>query len=101
MSIEPSDIDTGKHFFGAFGKDEREVSARWIVRYCQHIGEWQPFTLAELQAWYDVERARKGWRQEEFWFNGLDSPQWLRLEDGRYHVTPLFIALCYQASPAK
>jgi len=38
LCISPKDINTKKHFFGAFGNIETEVSANYIVRLCQEKG---------------------------------------------------------------
>lgn len=100
MEIKPSDIDTSRHFWGAFGNMEREVSARWIVRYCQQAGSWEGFTERQLQDFYNQERGKAGHAPEAFWFNGLDRPQWLQVsQQGRYCPTALFVALCHQAAP--
>lgn len=51
--IDPSDINTSRHFFGAFGNHETEVSANWIVRFCQQRDNtWSPFTYAEIEKFY-------------------------------------------------
>lgn len=97
--ILPGDIDTGKHFFDAFGHLETEVSARWVVRFCQNRGqEWEPFTEEELERFYN----EGGY--SDFWFNGLltNDQEFMRhdREAGTYEVTPEFVRRCYVAAPA-
>jgi hypothetical protein len=103
MEIEekrvPGDIDTGQHFFNAFGNLETEISARWIVQFCQERGqEWGPFTEEELELYYN----QHGY--EGFWFNGLltDDQRYIRVdkEARTYEVTPEFIRRCYKAAPS-
>lgn len=101
MDVRPSDINTNRHLWGAFGNMEREISALWVVRYCQQFDEWQPFTHREVEDFHNQERGKAGHAPQSFRFNGLDSSQWLVLDkEGRYHITRLFAALCYQSSPA-
>jgi len=35
LTTKPQDINTDKHFYGAFGSSETEVSAKHIVRLAQ------------------------------------------------------------------
>lgn len=46
--IQPHHIDTSRHFYGAFDHNETEVSARWIVKLCQELGGWVPFTQEQI-----------------------------------------------------
>jgi len=100
--IKPRDINTSNHFWNAFGNMETEVSAWYIVKLCQEKGGWKPFTKAELDKISG----------ENFWFNRLSpynpnhkpkplagSPIYIIEIDDKYHVTALFIAKCYAASP--
>lgn len=65
--IEPSDIDCSRHFFDAFGNSETEVSARWVVRFCQDRGDgWADFTYADIEEYYQSKGMKDG-----FWFNKL------------------------------
>ena len=102
-TITPEMIDTKKHFFDSFGHMETEISACWVVRLAQEKGTWGPFTVGEMQAFYE----KKG-RKENFFFNKL-SPKangWLTVEGDLYeNATALFaptadfILRCYKSSP--
>jgi hypothetical protein len=93
--IPPRYVDERKHFFDAFKSMEKEVSARYIVRLCQRFGEWNPFTRADIEAFYN----EAGYK--DFWFNGLDTEGFVVLgEDGNYRVTHEFVVACFKASPA-
>lgn len=86
--IRPSYIDTSPdlHWFDTFGKMEREISARWIVRFCQERGNWGPFTQAEIEAFYNAG----GYRG--FWWNGLIDPEFgIRKEGDLYHIENEFV----------
>lgn len=94
--ISPMDISTDKHFFGAFGNCETEISANWIVAYCQKQKSWKAFTRKDLTNFYTEKLGRK----ESFWLNGLDNEKYLtekedKQGDGWIKVTPLFIGLCW------
>ena len=107
FKIQPCDIDTppGGHFWGAFNNYETEVSARYIVRLCQARGGWQPFTLDEIEAFYN---------KSDFTFNRLVRPGtaysitkgyyqigggWIIEQNGQYFVTDDFIRRCYNSAP--
>jgi hypothetical protein len=91
--IKPLDINAKKHFWNAFGQNEKEISAGWIVRLMQQDNKWNPFTKKDIERFYN----QSGFRN--FWFNGLDDGQHIIEKDGIYEVTPLFVAKCYQSSP--
>lgn len=70
--IQPDDIDVKncRHFFDAFGHCETEISARWIVRFCQNRCKgWEPFTYADIEKFYNDD---KGFHN--FSFNRLVDP---------------------------
>jgi hypothetical protein len=106
--VQPSDIDASRHLFDAFGHYETEISAGYIIRMFQEIGEWRPFTNDEIEEFY----SRSG--HKGFSFNGLIIPVRERLADGRpyqvgggyivekddgkYEVTEEFIARAFQSS---
>lgn len=93
--IGPGDINTGVHFFDAFGKSEREVSANYIVRFCQTRGWWVPFTKGEIEDFYNA------FGYENFQMNGLDDDGNIVLDgQGRYCVTHEFVARCFLSAPA-
>jgi len=56
--IRPSNIDASGHLFNAFDSNEREVSAGWLVRFCQERGgdDWRPYDHADLLAYYQAGR---------------------------------------------
>jgi|GEM_PF-1103025 len=73
--IKPSDINIDhrkgfRHLYGAFDNSETEVSAYWIVRLCQQLGTWGPFTKAQIEEVY-----RKAGLKDGFTFNRLVEPQ--------------------------
>ena len=71
--IRPQHINTESHFWDAFGHNETEVSALYVVRLCQAKGGWMPFTKAELD-----EVAREDFHFNRLWCLGAD-------EIGRAH----------------
>jgi len=90
MKIIPQDIDTSQHFFDCFDNLEREVSARYIVQMCQQHGNWEPFTLEDINTFYTEHGPGDG-----FWFNGLVSAKYgIRKESGRYVIEQAFIKRC-------
>lgn len=106
IDVKPKDIDTTKHFFEAFGKREREVSARYIVQFCQARDEgWADFTDKDIDDYYSEHGAGDG-----FWMNGLgmygivsDNPGLTLnnrpLENPTYQILPEFVSRCYKSSP--
>jgi len=97
IKIQPNDINAKQHFFDAFNNHETEISAGWIVRFCQGRGRrWEPFPLAELERFYNA-RGHK-----DFWFNRLLNPgNGVRLEDGTVYIEHEFVARCWKASPVE
>ena len=94
-AIKPSDIDTSQHFWNAFGNCETEISARWIVRFCQDRESWEPFTYDELNSFCEAN-GHKG----DFWFNCLGKEVFIyKHKDDLYSITQRFICRCYEASP--
>lgn len=91
--IQPEHINATGHLWDAFGKNETEISAGYIVRLCQQNGSWRPFTENELEEFYS-KSGHKG-----FHFNGLDSRGLIVLTDYKYYVTHEFITNCFKASP--
>lgn len=98
IGISPAQINTEQHFWGAFGNMETEISASWIVFFCQERGQgWVPFTQAEIEQFYHL----KG-RPEDFPFNGLvrSDHRYLIYDGNTYTITSDFVSACYSASPA-
>ena len=93
-AIKPSDIDTSQHFWDAFGNRETEISALWIVRFCQDRNSWEPFTYDELNSFCKA----KGHRGD-FWFNRLGKKDFIQKIDNLHHITHRFICRCYESSP--
>lgn len=100
--IQPAHINCNQHFWNAFDNNETEVSAAWIVDFCQLQGGWQPFTFDALNQFY-LERL-KGQNNLPFTFNRLlGNPGFVYVEqlpDGKYQVTEAFIQKCFKSSPA-
>lgn len=100
--IQPEDIDGTKHFWNAFGHNETEVSAGWLVRFAQRRGKsWEPFTDADIEADYNTA---SGGKLKGFRFNRLvedaDNHNWvIKGEDDCYYFTIDFIQRCYRAAP--
>jgi hypothetical protein len=103
----PSEFD---HLWSAFKNSETEVSAAYILRYCQQQGDWTPFTIEQINAFYQ----RKP-KHSEFTFNRLVEPDWnygmpgernltgggwIVLVDGLHYVTDDFI-YCVHRSLSK
>lgn len=92
--IKPEDINTTRHFFNGFGHRETEISANWIVRFCQKRGEgWKPFMLSELEKFYTPG--------DGFWFNRLTTEKWVSVKDGVVTLTVRFVERCHKASPVQ
>lgn len=106
-TIEPSDIDTSKPFWDAFGNSETETSAIWIVNFCKDRGEgWADFTYADIEAYYQSKGKKDG-----FWFNRLFKMQCLydktfkpkeswdrHSDDDVIAIDFRFVARCYVSS---
>src|SRR3989344_8321313 len=75
--------------------DETEISARWIVRFCQKQKSWKSLTKAGIEKFY-----RQNSEYQNFSFNQLVSRNnnhaAIRLIDGRYFITHEFIASCFK-----
>lgn len=94
--IKPSMIDTTKFFWSAFGKQETEVSANWIVRFCQQKNEWVEFTYKDINNFYQTKRNDK---HNSFTFNTLISGGFIKEEGDIYKITHKFITNCFKSSP--
>jgi hypothetical protein len=90
--IKPEDIDTDRRIWEAFGHRETEVSARWIVRFCQARGEgWEPIPLDELDKFYMMG--------DTLLFNRLTTEKYVTVENGMVTLTKRFVMECRRASP--
>ena len=94
--IKPEHIDTGEHFWNAFGKCEKEITARWVVRFCQQRGDWGPFHETELTKFYHEGMER----EESFHWNGLGD-NGIEFADGMVFIQHEFVTACFKASPKK
>lgn len=114
--ITPNHINTKNHFWDSFGHNETEISANWIVRFCQERGEgWQPFSREDIDEFY--QRKYPGKR---FGFNRLlggsykhmtaqsfpygetrQTDAYILGQDGKYIITFDFVVKCYASSPVK
>jgi len=87
--VLPDDIDTspGLHYWDTFDSSEREVSARWIVRFCQQRGKgWAPFTQGDIEKFYN----EGGYKH--FLFNGLVDPKYgIKMVNDEYHIGNEFV----------
>lgn len=93
--VRPEHVDVRKHFYDAFDNRETEISANWIVRLCQELNSWGPFTQAELDAFY-----HRKYPDGTFLFNRLlGASGWIERDADGYHVTEGFITRCFAASP--
>ena len=86
LLIKPSDIDTSKHPYGAFGKSETEASARWIVRLCQIKNQWGNFKLDDIEELYSSSSNYSGYS-----FNTLVEDGFIQEDQGMYSITIGFI----------
>ena len=86
IPIRPEHIDVTQRFWDAFDSSERELSAWWIVKFCQERGEgWEPFTMTEIEQFYQAHG------HQRFHFNGLDNHSRYGIEidaDLRYIIKP-------------
>lgn len=92
--VSTDQIDIRKHFFDAFGNVETEVSARYIVEFCQLRGQgWIPFTYEQIDEFYQSKGHHDG-----FWFNRLLKQGHVVETDGQYQIWQSFIDRCFRAS---
>jgi hypothetical protein len=113
--IQPEHIDASRieALMGSqFQHLEREVSAMWIVRFCQQKGNWDNFPKQSLQHYCTTHG-----HSQDYNFNGLDRLGFIEVFDGPCAIrTPFsvgvgmfkdvcaitheFVAICFHASPA-
>lgn len=97
MIILPRDI-ADRHYFGAFGHCESEVSARWLVEWLKRHSPqaWVRVPVEALDREHQEQCDGQGFR-----INRLEETGYVKLIDGYWHVTPQFIFRCYEAAPAR
>jgi len=88
LNIKPNNINRKQHFFGAFGHNETEVSASWIVKLCQKNGGWKPFTSEEIESLYN----EVGYKN--FTFNNLIKGGFIIEDKQKFWITDVFILRC-------
>lgn len=95
--IKPHHINTKQHFFGSsFAKQEKEVTAAWVVMCRQTQDNWGPFALADLEAFYK----QKLGVDESFNWNGLDDNENITIKKGMVFIHHPFVVACFAASPS-
>jgi len=92
ITIRPDAIPVDVHYFKAFGSIEREVCARWIIKFCRDRGYFGPFHYNEFDAW-GQKNGRVG---SDLWLNKLGEGKepYLLKKDGKLHITLNFIFRC-------
>lgn len=120
FGITPSDIDTSRHFYGAYGHSETEESARLIIQMLQRRGsrdllgrrrkDWDPFTRREIDRFYRRagnkgdfpfhELIKPNWKGEGYEVPGLYGGGWIVEKDGKFHITTGFVEKAQRSSPA-
>lgn len=110
FKVKPEDIDCSKHLFDAYGNNETEISAGWIIRMLQKKGSWAPFTKEDIETFYQAGGFKDG-----FTFNQLVNPGtsffaregnvqvgggWIVEKDGKFHVTTTFVEAALKSSLA-
>ena len=117
--IQPRHINTQGHLFDSFDNYETEISAGYVVKLCQELGGWNPFTLEQIEASYRksghtgfafnqlVESGKRVLNMAAV-FAGHAFPVtepmgggWIILgDDDKYYVTDDFVGRCFNSSPA-
>jgi len=92
--VKPRHINTKAYFWDAFGNTETDVSANYIVQFCQKKGGWYPFTKKEIDDFYQSIGHTDG-----FTFNHLIDDGWVVENAGVYRVTLEFVARVWASSP--
>jgi hypothetical protein len=99
--IRPRDIESDLVLANTFGKRESEVTAYWVVRYCQSRRSWTPFNFDKLVRFCTAHDQRFT-RIYEYLLEGVSElvvGGFLCLEQKVVTVTTGFIARCYGAAP--
>ena len=102
--IRPENINTDRHFYGAFGWGEVEIAANYIVRLCQKLGGWKAFSEKDLNQFWLENGGKKELvfnQSDKFPFHWFNEKLLVRGRSGKYRVTDFFIQRCFHASPNK
>ncbi len=87
---DPKDINVSRDFIDTFGQSESETSANFIVRYCQSVGNWSPFSYSDLNDFYlDIIGRKAGDRNFDFY--RLVSEGWIARDGDLFCVTLGFL----------
>lgn len=92
--IEPQHIDTSRPFSGVFESTPKDIAAHYIVRLCQRLGVWGPFSLTQIQDLYAESK-----HGNDFSFCGLMGTLIVLGDDGFYRITHEFVTACFRSSP--
>jgi len=102
--IKPKDIDTTVDNLCSklFNEYYLEIMARFLVEFCQELGDWEAFTKTQIVNYLEKE----GYTTEKAFYlftkllvnNGFVV---LSEADKKYRVTHEFVAACWDASPAR
>jgi hypothetical protein len=111
FAIMPRDIPGYfDHLWEAFENSETEISAAYILRFCQTVGSWKSFTYNEINRYFQNCRGMKsgsftfnrlvepGWyynTPDESW---LEGGGWIVHENDRYYITDDFIRRVHKAA---
>lgn len=97
--VRPEHLDATQLPSCSFNKIEAEVTAMWVVRFCQARGRgWESFTDPEIEGFYN--KAREPEEAEEFWWNGMLGT-WIQPNGEHLLVSEEFVARYYAAAPAR
>lgn len=109
--IQPGDINAKQHMYDAYGNNETEISAGYIIRMCQEKGSWEPFTADEIEEFYQKVSPHTGFSFNQLVDQGMGysivsghypvGGGWIVLKDGKYHLTTTFIEAAFKSSTAK
>ena len=83
---DPKDINTTQGVWDCFGHYESEVSATYIVRYCQSVGNWSPFSFDQINDYYLGKVGHKV-GDLNFSFNRLVLEGWIMKDGDLFCVT--------------
>lgn len=88
--IVPKDLNTTNSLIGSlFNKSEKEVSASWIIQFCQKHSpdSWSPFSEEDLVKYYQSILGE----EKSFCFNGLIGDGFIVRDGEMLSVTDDFV----------
>ncbi len=90
-TVQPSQIDSRRHFFGVFGSIELALTATMILKVCQKKNRWTWLSRDEI-----LEHAGQRFEHYSLMLEEMIELEMLiRDELGKYHVTNAFVRACY------